>query len=373
MNPAVVVVTYNRPKSLIRLLRSIDSAYYKSNDVTLVISIDYEESRNHSEVIKIANNFDWKKGRKEVIVHSNNLGLRAHVLQCGQLTERYGAIIMLEDDIYVSDQYYDYALQMLKSYQDKDYIAGISLYTHKRNVNVRRPFQALKNEFDVFFMQFAQSWGQCWSKAMWRGFYEWYLESKNSPFEEDIPLFVKSWPETSWLKFYINYLVLSNKYFVYPYQSLSTNFGDSGSHVKKANNNYQVPLCYNRKEYNTPNLDEAIRYDVFFENEKVIDNMETCIDLFGSKSNIKNKRFWLSSQVLPYHIVDSFGLNFRPHELNVILNNPGKDIFLYDTSVSEEPTKKARFNRYKNLLGYDYSGLSKMQMIKGLIASFLGR
>ena len=77
-HPAIVVVTYNRPDSLKRLLGSLSKARYPDG-VPLVISIDGGDS-HEEEVVKIAGEFPWPHGKKEVICHEKNLGLRKHIL-----------------------------------------------------------------------------------------------------------------------------------------------------------------------------------------------------------------------------------------------------------------------------------------------------
>ena len=95
-HPAIVVVTYNRPDSLMRLLGSLTKARYPVG-VPLIISIDGGDNRE-KQVVKIAEEFPWPHGKKEVICHEKNLGLRKHILSCGDLTERYDSVIVLEDD-----------------------------------------------------------------------------------------------------------------------------------------------------------------------------------------------------------------------------------------------------------------------------------
>ena len=80
MKYAIVVVAYNREKSLQRLLRSLEKAEYYGDRITLIISIDKSEN---SLVQEYAEAFIWKHGRKIVTVQKHNLGLKKHVLQCG--------------------------------------------------------------------------------------------------------------------------------------------------------------------------------------------------------------------------------------------------------------------------------------------------
>ncbi len=264
IKPAIVVITFNRPKSLDRLLGSLNHAFYKEKEITLIISIDYQNSSEHDEVVDVANNFKWIQGDKKIIQQTKNIGLREHVLSCGDFVDDYDSIIMLEDDLYVSPEFYNYATDALTFYNKEEKVGGISLYTHKKNFLNKYPFEIIPDSNDVFFLQIASSWGQAWTKHQWSGFRNW-LGNKEIIDTDPIPLQVKNWPETSWLKYFIKYLVSTNKYFVYPKESLTTNFGDSGTHSRKSNVVYQVPLFLG-KEINFVGMEKSVNvYDSFFE------------------------------------------------------------------------------------------------------------
>ncbi|HWV71967.1 MAG TPA: glycosyltransferase, partial [Pseudosphingobacterium sp.] len=268
MKPAIVIVGFNRPKSLERLLSSIRNGQYCHDDIDMVISIDYQNSEARREVLDIANKFSWNHGNKLVINHNENLGLRKHVLTCGDLTSQYQSIIMLEDDLVVSPYFYTYAQTMLSFYNNSPEIGGISLYNHKRNFCNKLPFEVLgERNSDVYFLQIASSWGQAWTAKQWKEFKEWYNKGQQLDVEDLIPSEVISWPNSSWLKFFIKYLVVTNKYFVYPKNSLSTNFGDGGTHNLKSNSSYQVPLdLSDDPDLKLIPLNRSINvYDAFFE------------------------------------------------------------------------------------------------------------
>jgi len=371
MNIAVVVAAFNRPESLKRLLASISLAEYNGNKVTLVISIDYQDSGLHAETVAIAKNFEWAFGDKMVIEHQENLGLKKHILSCGRLTATYPAIIMLEDDLSVSQQYYDYTQQMLDKYASDGHIAGISLYAPSW-VSIfgkpGRPFIPDSSAYDAYFVQCAQSWGQCWTAGMWDSFYEWFLlhDMKLTP-DPEIPGEVTRWPESSWLKYYICYVVKTNKYFVHPYVSLTTNFGDIGMHTDIVNSSGQVPLQNGKMQYRMPGFSEAVRYDVFFERMDLpafpeIIPSDICVDLYGAKRNITKKRYWLTMDSAPCKVVSSYGLYLRPHERNVISNIQGNDIFLYDTNEQAQISKKNNSGMTK--LWYDYKIVSFRNSLK---------
>ena len=169
-NPVIVCVAFNRKKSLVRLLKSLDNAKYEEK-VKLIISID---KGDNEEVVNYANKFQWNYGEKEIIYQEINLGLKKHILKCGDLTEKYGSIILLEDDLYVSPYFYDYAKQAINFYKEDENISQISLYKYPVNNFTKDMFLALEDGSDNFFMTVASSWGQIWTYKQWKDFRKWF-------------------------------------------------------------------------------------------------------------------------------------------------------------------------------------------------------
>lgn len=332
MKIAICVIAYNRIDSLKRLLNSIEKAYY-DNFVDLIISIDKSET---NIVEKYAHQYNWKFGNKKVVTYAENLGLRKHVLKCGELLEIYDALIVLEDDISVAPSFYLYANQCVNKFSDNDNIAGISLYNFPINYQNQLPFSPLHSDSDVYYMQCAQSWGQVWMKKQWFSFIEWYNKNSDEFYNlTHLPKSIRNWPRSSWLKFHTRYCIEENKYFVYPYISLSTNNADIGTHYNNKTTKFQSFLLYGKKE--SFNLNPEIYYDGYFESEIIYKTLnkkkdEICIDFYGEKKNISCKRYWLTREKHNFKILKSYSLSFKPYELNIINNNEGKELFLYDTN-----------------------------------------
>lgn len=351
---AIVVVAYNRPRSLSRILHSLSTANYPDAEIPLIISID---KGDNAEVLEIANAYQWEYGEKTVLYQEENLGLRAHVLKCGNLTKQYENIIMLEDDLYVSPAFFVYSAEALAFTKDKKDIAGISLYKHMLNVNVREPFEPLQDGYDNWYMQMASSWGQAWSRKQWKSFYSWYEKHQEEPVEADtIPAFISSWPERSWLKYFNKYLVETNQYFFYPQQSLTTNFSDEGSNVTKVVNDYQVPLLMaSDKIYYFSEMEQSQAvYDIFYENQKLLPVLqEFCsgveqdtltIDLYGGKPC--HTKYLLTSLSLPYRVVAGCARMLRPIDANIIKKVVGNEFFLYDTEKAVKEPKIEPAEKY---------------------------
>lgn len=343
----IIVVGYNRTHSIKRLLDALDRADYKNETVTLIISIDNSGS---DDVEKLAQSFEWKYGNKIVKTYSERQGLRKHILRCGDYIEEYqlDAAAIFEDDIYPSPAFFNYMRQAVEYYCDDMDIAGISLYTHLWNVNASLPFQPAYNGYDNFFLCYAQSWGQIWLKNQWIEFKKWYEQNSGRlSLCNGIPQYVLKWPETSWLKYHIAYCVEKKKYFVYPYESLATCFAEAGEHTVDHISLYNVPLMSNADRiYSFDNLTNAsVKYNVFFEREglgKYLDlpEDELCVDLYGCRSDCMNYKYLITYKVLPYKLVDSYAMEMRPHEDNIVHGIKGKKIFLYDLSQKDGNEEK---------------------------------
>ena len=257
---ALVVVGYNRPDSMRRILHSLANAIYEEKEIPLVISIDHSGTE---EVARVAREFEWNYGRKEVICHPERLGLRRHIISCGDLTERYGAVMILEDDLYVSPDFYHYATSALMKYGAHKKIAGIGLNTKRELLESPYPFFPRHTGYDVYFQQFATSWGQVWNRRMWSAFKFWYEAHPKLPQNVNVPLSVLHYPESSWAKFYQSYVVEQDLYYVFSYESLTTNFGDAGEHFNHSSHALQWEVFRGRGESRMPGVEEEAKYDVY--------------------------------------------------------------------------------------------------------------
>lgn len=365
---AIVVVTYNRLNSLKRLLTSLQQAIYTTT-APLYISID---KGDNEDTVEYAKQFQWAHGEMNVIEHEFNLGLRRHILKCGELLIKHDAIIVLEDDLVVSEFFFQYALLTVSKYKLDMRIAGISLYGFQTVYHNFKPFSALRSNSDIYFMQNAQSWGEIWMKDQWTEFMKWY-KTNDDDFKEQphLPRSICNWKKSSWLKYHTKYCIEMSKYFVYPYDSFSSNVGEGGTHASFSSPLFIVPLrktnldSFVLSEFN----DDSIIYDSFFENELIYKHLglsasNLCIDLNGLKNNRENRRYWLTTRPANFKVIESFGLSLRPIEENVLNNMSGCDIFLYDTMVKEKGPDVDYRKLFYYMNGYDIA--HSIGNIKGL-------
>lgn len=334
-------VGYNRLKSQERQLAALVRAGYTGYDnVPLVISIDCSGNEDLYDFVR---KFEWPHGDKYVIIREKRMGLKEHILACGDLTQYFKGIILLEDDIYVSKDFYNFTNQMNEAYGNCEKVCSVALYSNEMNGYCWMPLVRLRNEADVFADQAVSTWGEFWNARMWKEFREWLSKTEIPWAEIDMPHQIKEWTK-AWSKFFDAYMVLEDKYSIFPYISLTTNFSDAGEHGDANNTIVQVSLQQGYKQYQTLPFEQLVKYDIYSNNVGLADALglkldKVCLDLYGVRPNDHKKRYYLSVKRLPYKVIKSFGLYMRPQELNVIENIPGEDIFLYDTTIADAKPK----------------------------------
>jgi glycosyltransferase involved in cell wall biosynthesis len=374
--PAIVIAAYNRAGSLQRLMHSLERAHYPDDGVKIIISVD---GGGNPDVAAKARSLSINQTQPEVIEHPRNLGLRDHILFCGSLAEKYGSVIVLEDDLVVDPWFYQFACASLEYYDSTPEIAGIALYSQRYNDHAELPFEPFGNGHTTFFMQVGCSWGQIWSAKQWQGFKSWYDNADDSTVKacHGLPDNVKRWSESSWKKYFNAYIVDSGKFIVYPYDSYTTNCSDSpGVHIKEVNNVFQVALKSPHRAPDSfnfaPYKDKEVAYDAYMEpcgsfiyHALKLAASEVEIDLHGHKpwTMLLEKQYALTLRVLDEPEVAIYPVSFRPIEMNFVYPVMMEDtvaIRLYKMRPDIEP-KQVSPSDYFNLTRY-YSDFDSRNM-----------
>jgi len=334
-----VIPTYERPHALARLLGTLSNAHYPGDArPDLIISVD---GNPDPEVVRVAESFDWK-GTKEIIRHDDWLGLRAHIIWCGSLSSKYGSVLILEEDLAVSPYFYEFGRAALSYYDDNDNsdsIASISLYSFRMNEYASLPFVPIDDGWDVYFLQTCSSRGQIWTETQWKQFLMWYEQHQTGPFggNDLVPEEVKQWPPSSWKKYFNWYMIQNNLYSVVPRSSLTTNFGDKGTHTTAQSTLVQSPLLLKERDWRfTPLNGSMAVYDGYFEpvlthmlgNVGTIPTVSITVDLYGKKDLCKVEQDYVITTGGTEENIASFGIDMYPPITNVIYNIEGNAIHL---------------------------------------------
>lgn len=336
--PTIVVAAFNRPQSLNRLLGSLTKCNF-AEPVKLIISIDGSDN----ELVKgCADFYDWKFGEKLIIAHGEHLGLKEHILRCGDLVNQEESIILLEDDIWVSPFFYEFAVAANNFYTEDSKVAGISLYNYQKTEYDDQFFIPVDDGSDCYFMQVPSSWGQVFNKKGWNDFREWLSENEAKIEGSNIPEQVKSWGAHSWKKHFMHFLVDTDKYFVFPRLSLSTNFEDLGTN-SDSSGKYQVTTQSSKRSFNFFKFDDSKSiYDAWFEIKPValnklipwIADYSYDVDLNGYKQNYHGTYLLTSKPLLEAKF--SFSSNMKPAIQNIITELPGNSIHFGPAKIADE-------------------------------------
>ena len=369
MKPAIVAVGYNRPEGIRRLLESIGNAKYQSNDIPLIVSID--ESNRSDEVEKVAREFDWKYGTMEIRRFPERQGLRKHIVQCGDYSEKYGAVIILEDDLTVAEDFYTYVCSAHEKYSNDERICGVALYSYDVNVFSGNIFKPALSTEDVFLGDMVVTWGQSWTDRQWRKFRNWYFahEDKLPALNPKIPRNISGWTR-SWGRYFASYIADQGVSYIYPYQSRTTCFSDYGEHTKSATplTFIQVPLMQGvPNEYRFGNYEDLVHYDSFF--ERVLDcrhqifgisGDQICMDTGNMKTSAGGKKYVISNEELPHRKIASFALLLRPICMNVLQEIKGDQLHLYQLDTDEiRPWKGKKIDYYADRRRLRYENYDK--------------
>ncbi|NUQ84934.1 MAG: hypothetical protein HUU11_09490 [Anaerolineales bacterium] len=341
MNPAIVIAAYNRPHALQRLLASLHAADYPAGvSIPLIISIDSEEGRPNPAVRETAEGFTWKHGSKEIILHRDHLGLLQNFSFCGGLSMQYGSVVFLEDDLVVSPVFYHYAFQALRRFEADSHIAGISLHRYAFNGYNHLPFEPLSDSSDGFFMQVPSILGQAWNKAQWEEFTQWRGASSQVP-NEALHDVWSQFDADDYFPILTKYLISTQRFYVFPRTSLTSGFGDAGTHFARGTSYFQVPLQYEKTSFQFTALEDSNAvYDSFMEIlprclqrlAPALRSLPFDVDL----NAVKQPRHLQADFVLTTRAcrnpLKTFALAVRPPEANLVFEAEGQGISLCRTA-----------------------------------------
>jgi hypothetical protein len=361
--PVIVIAAYRRVAGLERLLSSIaeaDFSIYIPPKVIISFDGGYDEG-----VVEVAERFrnDFNVCDVELVKRQNNIGLKEHILWCGDSSVIYDAVIVLEDDLYLDSNFYSYAVETLNFYCEENKVCGISLYSQEYNEIAQLPFKSLKDGSSTYFMQVPCSWGQIWTREHWQLFRQWLEKSCDLDLRTiiSLPERAASWSDKSWKKWFYAYMVMTERYFVYPYSTYSTNFCDTGAqHALTATTVFQVSMCSPRRRFERfsfCSFNEGVRYDSYMEPDHNflyealgIERDDLCVDLYSTKAEreiIKHK-YTLTSRSSKSPI-KKFQLSVKPHDLSVLFPSPTGNITF---SLSNDVCFKKRAIDFLYYIGF---------------------
>ncbi len=163
----VVLFVYNRPVHTARLLASLEqNTLAKETDVIVYadgckVNASDVDIQSVQEVRALFNkNYGFMS--LTFIVQEYNLGLAQSVISgVTSVIEKYGKIIVLEDDLVLSATFLEYMNAALEKYENEEQVMQISGYWFPIQANLLP---------DTFFLRHCSSWGWATWAASWKSF-----------------------------------------------------------------------------------------------------------------------------------------------------------------------------------------------------------
>lgn len=232
----IAIFVYNRPKHTRETLEALLKNPECSQSDLFVFSDAARDQNSQYSVEEVRNYIKKVTGFKSVkiIERERNFGLANSVIDgVTQLCDKYGKVIVLEDDLEASSQFLNFMNTMLDHYEDQDDVGAISGYMFP-----------VKVDSSCFFREVPLSWGWATWKRAWSLMEidgrillkDLQTENKAKGFDKvgHMPM-VKMLKDqingknSSWYVRWAATLYLSNKLTLMPSQSLIRNLGIDGT------------------------------------------------------------------------------------------------------------------------------------------------
>ncbi len=274
----VVLFVYNRLEPLKQTIKSLQKNELANNSELFIYSDEAENKNIKFKVSRVREYIKNINGFKKVVIieRKKNWGLANSIIDgVTKIVNKYGRIIVLEDDLVTSPYFLRFMNEALDMYKDNPKIASIHGYIYP-----------IKNLPDTFFIKGAD----CWGWATWK--HKWSIfesdgkklmdQIRKKNLKKDID-FNDSYGYTkmledqikgknnSWaVRWYIS-AFLKNMITLYPGQSYVQNigFGDDATHCKSEKDLFKINLNHKYKLLkinSNEDLDSKKKIEDYFNN-----------------------------------------------------------------------------------------------------------
>lgn len=227
----VAVVAYKRPKHLFQCLTQIKKGLSQNNNLVVKIFFDYDEKKSAEweETFSVI-----KNSKFEFFANKTNKGLRENIFSVLSFfyNSEYSKLILIEDDIIISDSFFKYFDYMFDKYQNDNNIFQISGFS-------------ILNKDQTFFGLYPRisTWGWgTWKtkfpdpnevKINWDSFKlkkaEYEIYNKFMPDVIKLIQLQSNGEINAWSLDFLYYMVKNDLKTIYPGKSLVRNIGFDGS------------------------------------------------------------------------------------------------------------------------------------------------
>lgn len=163
----ILLFAYNRPFHLKRTLEALSKNTYTDESSLFIYSDAAKDEKDKNAVEEVREVIKNIKGfaKVELILRENNFGLANSVINgVTEIINKFGKVIVLEDDILTTPNFLVYMNEALEFYKNFPNVFSISGYSY--------PIHNVKRIPEYFFLHRASSWGwgtwkDKWEKTDW--------------------------------------------------------------------------------------------------------------------------------------------------------------------------------------------------------------
>lgn len=223
----IIVLAYNKPESLKRLLTSLTVTEYYDKRIDLVISLDIGHIGYFDlPTLTQTKGFAWKHGKKKVVLKNQHKGLLHQWIEAYNCVEldRDTAVIILEDCLVLSPDWYSYLMKVMQFCKSKGIDQKIAGWTLETPVVGRNPNFTLKMFTDLYAENTSIVLGNIKRvrsfvpvRESWTLFIKWFMKSSaNIPVDKIVGSYVdqlenrgkwthwESYMWYPWFRYYLN-------------------------------------------------------------------------------------------------------------------------------------------------------------------------
>ena len=253
----IVLFVYNRPIHTKKTINSLKKNYLASKSKIFIYSDGPKSKKDFEDVNKVRRYLKTVQGFKKITIieKKNNLGLAKSVIKgVTEVVNKYGKIIVLEDDLLTSRYFLSFMNSALEYYKDEKKIWHISGW----NYPIR-----FKSDDGVYCYRLVNTWSWATWKNKWKH-YEINIEKTLTQFSnEEIKRFNLDgynnnlWKQlllnqkkkiNSWAIFWYIVIFKNNGLCLNPTKSFVKNIGFDGSGVHTHDFSYKDNKVLNRNK-----------------------------------------------------------------------------------------------------------------------------
>ncbi len=158
----IALFVYNRLSHTEQTIQALNRNYLSSDSDLYIFSDAPKEDTDHHSVSQVRNYIHSITGFKSIhiIERTHNMGLANSIIDgVTTIVNRYGRVIVLEDDLVTNAYFLQYMNDGLEMYENESKVASIHGYIY--------PLQNAHELPDTFFIRGADCWGWATWKRAW--------------------------------------------------------------------------------------------------------------------------------------------------------------------------------------------------------------